>query len=74
MLYIVTVKYTQAPKHDPKNKKTGSCQVSDVCDDYTGAHHSFLAQGDTAGEVRAAFEARWHVTRVESATFIDPFH
>jgi hypothetical protein len=70
MAYIVTVKLPKNKEHDPKNKKTDVCPVSSdyaECTDATGEHHSFLAYGNSAEEVRDVFKSYYHVTRVEMA-------
>jgi hypothetical protein len=62
-MYIVTVKFPRDPAHDPKNKKTGKCPVSEHCTDVTGQHHSFIAATEADLElVKMAYE---HITRIE---------
>lgn len=69
-IYIVTVKLPKEPLHDPKAKVTGACRLSAVCTDWTGAHHSFIVLGASAGGVQADWEARgYRVTRVEQAVW-----
>lgn len=65
-VFIVTVKRPKTPGHDPQAKKTGPCPFSPECDDVTGQHHTFLARGRDAAQVRAYWESQGeHVTRVE---------
>lgn len=66
-LYVVTVKDPKNPDHDPSNKKTGSCTVTDFCTDMTGAHHSFVViTNRTPDEIKKALLPK-HVTRIEEA-------
>lgn len=70
-LWIVTVKLEKNPKHDPQNKKTGTCPFShETCTDSTGEHHSFIYNAgirETAHEIIGKFSGSYHVTRVEIA-------
>jgi hypothetical protein len=65
--YIVTVKLTRSPLHDPHNKVTGECPALGVmCTDVTGEHHSVVLEATSVEQ--AAVKARGmfgHVTRVE---------
>lgn len=66
--FIVTVKLTPDPNHNPKNKMYGICPLTgDACTDTTGAHHSELvANFAHIAEVMAHYESLgYHVTRVE---------
>jgi hypothetical protein len=64
--YIVTIKLPRNKDHDPKNKKTGKCQVSDYCTDVTGQHHSYLETVQSEAEILANLaEQGIHVTRIE---------
>jgi hypothetical protein len=70
MRYIVTVKLPKNPEHNPRDKKTGLCPVSDeICTDVTGEHHSYLVEGMNIDSVDAARfiaeNAFAHVTRIE---------
>lgn len=62
-MYVVTVKLPRDPNHDPRNKKTGKCPVSEHCTDVTGQHHSFVVVGDA--DLEWAKETYEHITRVE---------
>lgn len=67
--FLITVKLPKNPEHNPREKKTGPCPVSDLpCTDVTGEHHTFISDfpGATADEVRIHFADQYHVTRVES--------
>jgi hypothetical protein len=64
--YIVTIRILATSGHDPHNKKTGTCLVSDNCTDQTGAHHSFLTSGTSCQEVQERYQHQFHVTRVEA--------
>jgi hypothetical protein len=60
---IVTIKLPKNPHHDPHNKVTAPCEVSDVCTDSTGEHHSVLVETDEqVEELRQQFG---HITRIE---------
>lgn len=65
---IVTVKLPRNKLHNPRQKKTGKCPVSDdaICTDITGEHHSILVEGknieDITKKVRMKFS---HITRIE---------
>lgn len=65
--FIVTIKLAKNPRHDPRNKLTGQCAVSDHCTDVTGEHHSYLTTGESLEAVReSAKDGGWtHVTRIE---------
>jgi len=66
--FIVTVKLAPRKGHDPQNKQTGECPVSQHCTDVTGQHHSFLVDGVSEETIRERLEAEpdpIHVTRVE---------
>jgi len=62
-MYIITVKLSKHPQHDPRNKKTGPCPYSINCTDVTGEHHSFIGDDNVLEAVRASGV---HVTRVET--------
>lgn len=68
--FIVTVKIRRDIKHDPRNKVTGTCPVSSMCTDLTGAHHSYLTTGFSVSEVleMARLNGWEHVTRVEEVS------
>lgn len=71
-LFIVTVKIPKNPEHNPREKKTGPCPVNGKpCTDVTGEHHTLLFLSErpetTAEDVRAYYQADYHVTRVECA-------
>ena len=61
MRAIVTVKLPRNPIHNPKDKKTGICPLSDwgkqplpnprLCSDITGSHHSYIAEGKSYEEI-----------------------
>jgi len=64
--YIVTIKLPENPAHDPNNKITGGCPLSEECTDVTGQHHSALADGHNLEDVRMRYEqGGYHVTRIE---------
>lgn len=64
--YIVTVKYPKYCKHDPHNKVTDLCQVSAICTDCTGEHHSFLAKAPSIEKLKEGLaERNMKVTRIE---------
>lgn len=67
MKYLVTVKRPKNPNHDPHNKVTGKCPVTQgICTDVTGEHHSFLYESENPIEqVREFWEQFFHVTRIE---------
>jgi len=68
--YIVTLKMTKHPLHNPISKKSGKCPISPHCTDVTGAHHSMLLRDSSASveQVRAKYEELGlHVTRIEVA-------
>lgn len=68
-LYVVTVALPKNKSHDPKNKVTGPCPVSNLpCTDVTGEHHSFVSWHDNLDveEVKTYWQATYsRVTRVE---------
>lgn len=69
-LFLVTVKLPKNPNHNPRSKQTGPCPVNgQPCDDVTGEHHTALfncaVSSWSVQAVRAHWEQRWHVTRVE---------
>ena len=70
--YIFTVKLARNPQHDPRNKQTGECPVSDYCTDVTGEHHSFIVQvADQAGleaRIRMLKDQEIHLTRIEQVS------
>ena len=59
---LVTIKLPKNPEHDPQNKVTGPCVVSDSCTDATGEHHTVLMYTD---EAIAIMKAQYHITRIE---------
>jgi len=62
-MWIITVKLSRNPNHDPHNKKTGACSVSEYCTDVTGEHHSFLVT--TESELELTKVTYKHITRIE---------
>lgn len=66
MIYLVTMKLTRDPDHDPRNKKTGPCPVTGgACTDVTGEHHTVAITADSVEEARQKFTAHTHITRIE---------
>ena len=73
MKFIVTVSFDGMERklnHNPRNKKTGRCIVSDYCTDVTGRHHSFLMEGPTKADVKFKVkkwlhDIKFHITRLE---------
>jgi len=68
MKFLVTVKLPKNKEHDPKNKVTGPCPVSNsTCTDATGEHHTVLWEGSDSLEEAQAYWARTnvHITRIE---------
>lgn len=70
--YIVTVRLAEHPNHDPKNKQSGHCPVSDFCTDVTGEYHSFIMTGESSEAVRDHIlngelnqGTEFHITRIE---------
>jgi hypothetical protein len=66
--FLVTVKLSKNPAHDPRNKISGPCPVSGkLCTDVTGEHHTYLTTGLSTASVReSAMAAGWsHITRIE---------
>lgn len=68
-LWLVTVKLSRDPRHDPLNKQTGPCPVDDgsFCSDVTGQHHTVLVEASTS-ERAAGLLHPLHVTRIEQAS------
>jgi len=65
-MFIVTIKLPRNPDHDPHNKKSGNCLVSNNCTDVTGEHHSYLDQDVSEERLRARASERFkHITRTE---------
>ena len=67
MSYIVTVK-RRNPNHDPRNKQTGICLVSDICTDKTGHHHSLLVEANSIKRAEEIIKEKYnniHITRIE---------
>lgn len=62
-MWIITVKMSRNPDHDPRSKKTGACPVSEHCTDVTGEHHSFLVI--TQEDLNLAKRTYKHITRIE---------
>lgn len=62
-MYVVTIKLSKNPKHDPHNKVVGSCPFTSHCTDSTGEHHSTVV--DSPEMVEAIRSEYKHVTRVE---------
>ena len=60
---LVTVKIRQpGVRHDPLNKKKGTCPVSHhLCTDITGAHHTVLVRTKAEMDVLSMY----HITRIE---------
>lgn len=72
-LYVVTIRLSHNPNHDPKNKIGNECLVSNWCTDSTGAHHSFCVTGTGIEDVKNRMYLRYptiHITRVEEASFL----
>lgn len=68
--FMVTVKLLRQPGHDPLEKVTGLCPITDsaaMCTDTTGQHHTVLVEGDSITHVMADWKMRrgHHVTRIE---------
>lgn len=72
-IYVVTVKLPKNKQpHDPANKITATCPVSNgdvLCTDATGEHHTTiqrLTEYTSIDGIVAGYRARgYHVTRVE---------
>lgn len=63
--YLVTIKLPKNPAHDPRNKVTGPCPLSEkVCTDVTGAHHTIMVRMPSIEDVRSEFSDS-HITRIE---------
>lgn len=73
--FIVTVKYSRLPGHDPFNKVTARCPLSqnDTCTDVTGEHHSALWEGESIEAARQYFKdvTGLHITRIEEVRKYD---
>lgn len=66
MQYIVTIKLPRNKAHDPRNKKSGPCRVSQYCTDVTGEHHSYVTEAESEHAARTRAELNFgHVTRIE---------
>ena len=67
MNVIVTIKLKRNPNHNPHNKKTGKCPVTNKkCTDVTGQHHSYIETGNSLKEIEIKAKNKWgHVTRIE---------
>lgn len=67
-LYLVTVKVPKSPGHDPRNKVTGTCPVTEEeCTDVTGEHHTLIVHAPTVQDADDFSRARYgHVTRIEA--------
>lgn len=63
-IWIVTIKLPKNPNHDPQNKVTGKCLLSDHCTDVTGEHHSGLIFAYSEAEIRQLY-GKYHITRME---------
>jgi hypothetical protein len=69
--FILTVRLPKSAKHDPQNKKTGSCPLSIECTDLTGEHHSTLItltediSADELLDRYRRYQPDLHVTRIE---------
>lgn len=70
--YIVTIKLSRNPSHDPRNKVIGPCpaDASSACTDATGEHHSILMRSPELPEALARLLRAdgVHVTRIEEVT------
>lgn len=75
-VFTVTVKLPKNPNHDPHNKVTGVCPLSEDfgaadCTDVTGEHHSItLVTSDKwdATKMKEFFVGKgYHVTRIEGS-------
>lgn len=68
MKYLVTIKLRRNPDHDPQDKKSGPCRVSQYCTDVTGQHHTYLTEAESESAARSRAEINFgHVTRIELA-------
>ena len=71
MQAIVTLRLPKQPDHDPKNKRTGECPISNyICTDVTGEHHSYLEEAPTLEGITSAAKVMadrhsGRVTRIE---------
>lgn len=68
-LYLVTIKTSKDPAHNPRSKKTGACMANagGLCTDVTGEHHTLLVWSEHGIEVVERYARRNfpHVTRIE---------
>ena len=72
-LWIVTFKYPNNPKHNPRNKVYGDCVLSTECTDTTGSHHSALFDAIDIIELKALIKKRFshtHITRIEKVNMV----
>ena len=68
-LFLVTVKLPKNPAHNPRDKRTGPCpvNVTEVCTDTTGEHHTIVVHGSDVEDVSTFVRERFaHITRLES--------
>ena len=71
MKAIVTVRFPRNPKHNPINKRTGKCplfshDITQLCTDITGEHHSYIQKGESLEDIRKRAEEKFnHITRIE---------
>lgn len=68
--YLITLKLSRHPHHDPHNKITGPCPASSegkLCTDVTDQHHTIMKEVDATPEQIATWweEQGFHVTRIE---------
>jgi hypothetical protein len=69
MMYAVTIKLSRNPKHDPRNKKIGTCPaMGGECTDITGEHHTYVVHAKSTEDAydTARIAGFDHVTRIES--------
>ncbi len=67
MKAIVTIKLKKNLNHNPNNKKTGKCPITNnECTDITGEHHSYIETGNSLKEIEMKAKNKWgHITRIE---------
>lgn len=72
MKAVVTVKLPRNPQHNPRNKQSGRCPLSEKlgyyiqCTDITGEHHSIPFEGLTEKDIRKNIALlNLHITRIE---------
>ena len=66
MKAIVTFRFKRNPKHNPKNKQRGICELGTLCTDVTGEHHSCIIDGENEEVIIAKAKIKCnHITRIE---------